>query len=220
MWLTDTWTWITAHSEVNTIAASASAISAIAGLMSAMAAFRAIKRNDKNHAIALENTEKARAREEHIASTRRENERLLKHAVNTMERAYLALRGPSPQVTIPPQSRLNWLTAARLIEEYRLTKSEIEDHQLFRECESHEEHWRHQIYLLLVPLATQHPDYFLSGAPAETIQSVSAVIVHSFADWPNGKVDPLSKYASINEALEKFDVSPYWFNLRRNLRDF
>lgn len=220
MWLTDTWTWITAHSDVNAMAASASAISAIAGLMSAMAAFRAIKRNDKNHATALENTEKARAREEHVASKRRENERLLKHAVTTMERAYLALRGPSPQVLIPPQSRFNWLTAARLIEEYRLTKSEIGDLQLYRECESHEEHWRHQIYLLLVPLATQHPEYFWSGSSSETIQSVSAVIVHSFADWPEGKVDPLSKYASINEALERFDVSPFWFNLRQNLRDF
>jgi hypothetical protein len=220
MWLTETWTWITAHSEVNTIAASASAISAIAGLMSAMAAFRAIKRNDKNHAISLANIEKARIQEEEIATARRENERLLKHAVTTMERAYLALRGPSSQVLFPPQSRLNWLTAARLIEEYRLTKSDIGDPNLYRECESHEEHWRHQIYLLLQPLAVQHPDYFRSGSSSEMIQCVSAVIVHSFADWPAGKIDPLSKYPSTSEALEKFGVNPNWFNLVQNLRDF
>lgn len=220
MGVTETWAWIAAHTDVNSIAAFAGALSAIAGSLSAIAAFRAIKRNDKNHAITIANAEKAKAKEERTTNERRENERLLKHAVTTMERAYLVLRGPDPQAPIPPQSRLNWLTAARLIEEYRATKGEIKDSQLYRECESHEEHWRHQVYLLLKPLATGNPDYFRSGSSSETIQSVSAVIVHSFADWPEGKKDPLSVYGSIGDATAKFGISQTWFNLQNNLRDF
>ncbi|MND77224.1 hypothetical protein D3C76_574280 [compost metagenome] len=211
--------WVSANA--NTIAATAGAFSAIAGLLSAQAAFRAIKRNDHNHSLTLANAERTRQEEELSTRTRIENERLLQYAITTIERAYLALRGRDPDAHVPPQNRLNWLTAARLIEEYRVAKNEISDPQLVRECESHEEHWRHQVYLLLLPLADGYPDYFYadgtSGAP---IQSVSAVIVHSFADWPEGKVDPLLAYRSIHDAVRRYPVHMTWFNLRNNLRDF
>lgn len=213
--------WIATNTNANTIAATAGAFSAIAGLLSAQAAFRAIKRNDHNHTLTLANAEKARKEEELSTRTRIENERRLQYAITTIERAYLALRGRDPDAQVPPQNRLNWLTAARLIEEYRVAKDEVSDPQLVRECESHEEHWRHQVYLLLLPLATGYPDYFYSdGTSGRSIQSVSAVIVHSFADWPEGKVDPLSAYRSIHDAVEKYPVHMTWFNLRNNLRDF
>jgi hypothetical protein len=208
------WKSISSHlPDANTIAA-------LAGAMSAIAAFRAIRRNDKNHAYAIASAEKARETERLILAARTENERLLNFAVTTLERAYLALRGPDSSASIPPRDRVNWLTSARLIEEYRATKGEIKDPQLYKECESHEEHWRHQFYLLVKPLATGHPDYFSSGSTDETIQSVSAVIVHSFADWPDGKQDPLSAYGSIDAATSRFGIGPRWFNLRNNLRDF
>jgi hypothetical protein len=196
----------------------ANTIAAFAGAASAIAAFRAIRRNDENLRIERKNADDARRDEQRRSDEIRENERLLNHATTTLERAFLALRGPDTSITHPPRNRLNWLTAARLIEEYKKTKARMRDPLLLQECESHEEHWRHQFYLKLIPLADGHPDYFQHSTDSENnIQPTSAVVVHAFASWPEGKTDPLRIYRSETDAIEKLGIEFYWFNLQRAL---
>lgn len=194
----------------------ANAIAAFAGAASAIAAFRAIGRNDKNLRIERKYADDARRDEQRRSDEIRENERLLNHATTTLERAFLALRGPDASITHPPRNRLNWLTAARLIEEYKKTKARMKDPLLLQECESHEEHWRHQFYLKLTPLADGYADYFQHSTDSgNNIQLTSAVVVHAFASWPKGKLDPLSIYQSEKDAAEELGIDFFWFNLQR-----
>ncbi|MCX2706051.1 MULTISPECIES: hypothetical protein [Pseudomonas] len=176
------------------------AASAIAAAASAFGAFWTIRKNSLN------------LREERKASDEvRENERLLNHATTTLERAFSALMGGNIALSFPPSDRLAWLTAARLITEYQNTKVRISSSQLLQECESHEEHWRHQFYLKLNEITRQSQDYYATGS----IQKSSAVIVHAFSDWPEGKVDTIP--GNHHEAIETHGVRPWWLGLRHYL---
>lgn len=188
-----------------------SSISAIAAAGSAFAAFWTIKKN-------TENLHSERASE----SEARENERLLEHAKTTLERAFIALRGKSDKATVAPKSRLNWLTSARLIEEYKVTKSRISSDVILRECESHEEHWRHQFYLLLDPISQGNEGfkYYDRVSPQELgVSPTSAIVVMAFATWPDSKIDDLKKYKSAQDAVDALGVDEKWSSLRTHLRD-
>lgn len=149
------------------------------------------------------------------ASIDRKNEHLLKHAKSCLERAYSALCEGSESGQPPNSDRLAWLTAARLIEEYRSCKARIKDALSLQECESHEEHWRHQFYVKLQPLSEGPMDYYRRSSKGAPIQNVSAVIVHSFADWPEGKEDTLAAYKNADQAIEELGLSRKWFVLRQ-----
>jgi len=190
------WT-VVLHAIVSHIP-DANTIAAIAGAGSALAAFLTIR--------------KSTASSEKAAATR-ENERLLTHAVTTLERSFSALVGSSQNGTIPPANYLNWLTAARLIEEYKATKIRISDSLILQECESHEEHWRHQFFIRLFNLAGRTREYY-SKATGGEICPVSAVIIHSFADRPYSRTDPLSKYPCARIAAEDLNLSDSWYALR------
>jgi hypothetical protein len=142
----------------------------------------------------------------------KENERLLKHATQTLERAYEAIADGNHRIP-PDPDRLAWLTAARLIVEYRETKKMISDRSIFRECESHEEYWRHQFYIWLSPLEIGAVGFYQTGP----IDKTSAVVVHSFADWPDGRIDPLSIYETPQVAIDRLGVSRLWHSLRTYL---
>ncbi|WP_063912497.1 hypothetical protein [Pseudomonas sp. p21] len=188
-----------------------SAISAIAAAASAFGAFYTIKKTAQNSKLEQEADNQAR-----------EDERLMNHAKTTLERAYLALRGPSERAAEPPRDRLNWLTSARLIEEYKATKKRITSDFTMRECESHEEHWRHQFYLLLSPVAKRLGgiEYYRRISDQELgIDPVSAIIVKAFATWPDDKNDPLDKYRSPQDAANKLGVSNIWTSFRFHLKD-
>jgi hypothetical protein len=201
MSISEVYNWVLIHLP------DSNAIAAFAGAASAIAAFHAIKRND-------DNLNKAKVE----AAIGAENARLLTHAITTLERAYVTLHGPSAAPNVAPQSRLNWLASARLIESYKTTKARISDSVALEECESHEEHWRHQFYLLLRGLATGHPSYFQEKENIDSsIQPVSAVVVCAFAIWPDDKPDPLDKYHSSNHAAEELGVHLLWRNLRTSL---
>lgn len=145
-----------------------------------------------------------------VAIKSRNNERLLAYATMTLERAYLALKDPSHETPFPRADRLAWLTAARLIEEYKSAKARIEDPIILRECESHEEHWRRSFFLMLEPLALGHAAFYSAGSISET----SAIIIHAFSEWPEGQADPLDAYPSVAVAMDKLGVSMRWFSLR------
>lgn len=172
---------------------SAEVVAAFAGAGSAIAAVLTIKKNDRA----------------------RENERLLAYAVLTLERAFGALVGESSRNEIPPPDRLGWLTAARLIEEYKSAKTRLKDELILQECNSHEEHWRNQFRARLELIPFDPERYFTSEGFGREVQKTSAVIVHCFAAWPNDKVDELDKYLNTEDAINKLGISKLWVGLRR-----
>lgn len=181
------------YQAIQALLPSAEACAAYAGAASAFFAAMTIRSNSKA----------------------RKNERLLSDSVRTLERSFLALVGPNDSGGIPPNDRLGWLTSARLIEQYRDSKQEITDRIVLKECESHEEHWRHQFYLRLKNLAGGSLNYYENGGGVNCIDKVSAVVVHSFADWDDDKKDPLSKYKDAGEAVKKLKPLQRWFVLHK-----
>lgn len=167
-------------------------VAAFAGAISAIAACITIRRSSKDRA----------------------DERHLDYAVRTLERAYRALCG-NDGAGLAPADRLAWLTAARLLEQYKAVKAQISSKVVLAECEGHEEHWRHQFYLALEPLSRAAPsDYFQGHSP---VHPVSAIIVHAFASWPDKKKDPIDVYDSAEDATNKLGVNKMWIPLRRYL---
>jgi hypothetical protein len=172
---------------------SAQAVAAFAGALSAIFAWRTIRQASKD----------------------RKNTHLLHHAKTSLERAFLALCGDTPPNTAPAHDRTAWLTAARLIEEYKKSKERITDKLTLQECESHEEHWRYQFYARLVLIQDGPAGYFTPRPRGEEIQKVSAMVIHAFATWPKGKPDPLEKYQSADDAYNKLGIHLLWFKLRQ-----
>lgn len=183
-------------SVINAITASASAIAAIAGGTSAYVALKAIRKGEID----------------------RKNQQLLERAVRNLERAYKALVNTEFMAPQPKPGRLEWLTAARLIEDYRATKGRITDQVTIDECESHEEHWRHLFYQVLEPINRKDSTFFTINMKGnQPIDHVSAIIIHSFASWPKGKKDPIDVYPSKAEAIDKLGVDRIWLALMLQL---
>lgn len=147
------------------------------------------------------------------AARDRKNSHLLNHAKVSLERAYHALCGNTPDNGPPPHDRLRWLTAARLIIEYSSAKARITDELTLQECESHEEHWRHLFYVRLSAIQDGPPSYFSPRRESEAINKTSAVVIHHFATWPEGKADPLKMYTNHHEAIEKLRIHAKWHQL-------
>ncbi|MFM9487897.1 hypothetical protein [Pseudomonas monachiensis] len=190
---------------INSGAAIAAAVSAITSAISARAAYRAIKQNDLLHSNEQKSTD-----------AQRENTRLFDHAIMTLERAFMALMGGDPTWNVPPKSRLNWLTAARLIEEFKNTKERISDPLLVQECLSHEAHWRLQFARKLEELGTGHPDYFKQSGKVR-IHLTSAVIVCAFSEWMKELDDAIDERGSPLQAVETLGVSPQFAQLKFHL---
>ncbi len=190
---------------INSGAAIAAAISAITSAISARAAYGAIKQNDLLHSSELKSTE-----------VQRENSRLFDHAIMTLERAFMALMGGASTLNVPPQNRLNWLTAARLIEEFKNTKERISDPLLTQECLSHEAHWRLQFARKLEELGTGHPDYFKQTGKVR-IHLTSAIIVCAFSEWMEELGDAIDARGNPQQAVEALGVSPAFAQLKFHL---
>jgi hypothetical protein len=190
---------------INSGAAIAAAISAITSAISARAAYRAIKQNDLLHSS-----------EQMRIDAQRENSRLFDHAIMTLERAFMALMGGDSSLNVPPKNRLNWLTAARLIEEFNDTKGRISDPLLARECLSHEAHWRLQFARKLDELGIGHPDYFKQSGKVR-IHLTSAIVVCAFSEWMSELGDAIDKRGSPQQAAEELGVSPSFAQLKFHL---
>lgn len=136
------------------------------------------------------------------------SQKLLDQATLSLERAYEALTGCGQQIQPPTPDRLNWLTAARHIEQYRRLKKLIkcEAHQLV--CEEQEEYWRHKFYVCLNTPSPLLPGYYQQEPQSGRqlgVEPKSAIIVHDFAKWPDGKTDPLD-LANVEEILKRGKV--------------
>lgn len=119
---------------------------------------------------------------------------LFQQAILSLERAYRSLSNDGNSIKPPLADRLNWLTTARHLEGYKAVKVKVKS-KLYRAlCEEHEEYWRHQFYLCLDMHNIHQSSYYDEGPPPERkpgIEPRSALIIYSFASWPNGKSDPI-----------------------------
>lgn len=154
------------------------------------------------------------------ASKERKNIHLLNHAKTSLERAFSTLCAATAPGQPPPSNRVAWLTTARLIEEYKTGKSQIKDPLTRQECESHEAHWRHQLYLRLEPLSNTVPEYYGTPRSITSIPPVAAIIIHNFAMWPEGKEDPLKSYEINHGSISEEKAHLKWRALRQYLSFF
>lgn len=132
------------------------------------------------------------------------SQRLLDQAQLSLERAYEALSSEGRHVGPPAADRLNWLTSARHIERYKALKGQLVDKVHLLVCEEQEEYWRHRIYLCLAtpqPLPTSYYQERLQPEPKAAIHKTSALVIHAFAKWPEGRADPLDA-VNANELIE------------------
>lgn len=136
------------------------------------------------------------------------SQKFLDQATLSLERAYEALSNGGQEIQPPAPDRLNWLTAARHIEQYRRLKKLIkcEEHQLV--CEEQEEYWRHKFHVCLNTSRPLLLDYYNERLRPERqlgIEPSSAIIIHDFAKWPDGKEDPIDS-ADIDSILKRGKV--------------
>jgi hypothetical protein len=139
------------------------------------------------------------------------------HATESIERAYEALAGANPDGK-PVSDRLAWLTCARLLLSAREVAKQISISSvgLLALYDGELEHWRRRFYELLNPrgdlrVGTQaiffsHPASN-DGVP---IEERSIRVIFEFADWPEGKPDPIDsvpKYTRIDLDAMKPDMS-------------
>ncbi|MCA8162070.1 hypothetical protein [Burkholderia cepacia] len=149
---------------------------------------------------------------------------LLDQAVRALERAYNALTVDGTQTAPVPPNRLNWLTAARNLETYKALKREIGVKVHRRIADDHEEHWRRLFYLALQGDTYHQPTYYREPVAAPRAQRTggiephSAVIVHAFAKWPDGRPDPV-EHADFDRIFEETDPRPSNVGLRLFLDD-
>lgn len=122
---------------------------------------------------------------------------LLDQAVRALERSYDALTADGATTNPIKADRLSWLTAARNIETYKALKKKIPVKVYRRIAEDHEEYWRLRFYVLLGHEALHQPSYYGEWRPMpranreSPIAPESAVIVHAFAKWREGREDPV-----------------------------
>lgn len=133
------------------------------------------------------------------------SQRILDQAQLSLERAYQALTSDGMQLCPPAPDRLNWLTAARHIQAYKSLKAKLKSEVHEAICDEQEEYWRHRLYLCLKSQELHQPSYYMElrgPNPKASIDMRSALIVHAFAKWPEGRADPIDN-ADITELIDK-----------------
>lgn len=147
------------------------------------------------------------------------SQEILHQAVLSLERAYAALSRNGKEVGPPAPDRLNWLTAARHIEQYRTLKTKValDTHRIV--CEEHEEYWRHLFYQCLEAPSVLTASYYRDKPQPNQrlgIEPKSAIIVHHFAKWPEGREDPIDK-VDVKDILARGQVLKGNYGLRQYL---
>jgi len=144
------------------------------------------------------------------------DEMLLEHATTTISRAYEVLMEGSDSMT-PQRNRMNWLTTARLIEDFKTTKKKLIGKEVKRRCEGTEDYWRIRFLSALDSYRENRIGFSAGNDDANSIYPMSALIVHSFADWPEDKLDDIDKYPSVEAAVQETKLSRKWFALHQYL---
>lgn len=147
----------------------------------------------------------------------RKDDELLVHAGQCLERSYEALMRNSEEGAAPIPDRFNWLLCARLLEEYKDTKFKISSRTVKTRCEGVEDYWRYKIHDRLKPITCSMGYYQSGDKKMGNIYPISAIIVHAFAEWPEGKADPIDRYPTSEDAYQQLGVSRRWASLLQYL---
>lgn len=150
----------------------------------------------------------------HTQEVKKDDE-LLAHATITLERAYSVLM-EGGDGNVPRRNRMNWLVASRLILDYQDTRKQIKFPEIIRRCEGHEDFWRQRFNDSLNNISLRFGYYSDSNAQIDgnRIYPISAIVVHKFADWPEGKADDLDRWPTTEAAFNELGVSQKWAALR------
>lgn len=136
----------------------------------------------------------------------RESKNHLDQAILSLQRAHAALTddGRSEHAQA---DRMNWLTAARHIETYKVLKNGVTEPSHKVLCEDHEEYWRHRIYLA-IDMHNIHQSSWYDENRAirkSCLSPASLLIVYGFATWPEDKEDPID-LADLEAIAKQHDV--------------
>lgn len=136
-----------------------------------------------------------------------------KQAIQALERAYATLTQEGLQRSPPAADRLNWLTAARGIQDYKVLRSQLKT-DLYRQlCDANEHHWRHQFHLALEKGSIYQMAYFVEGS----LEKNSTAVVFAFSAWPDDRKDPLNA-VDIDALFEESNILRMNIGLRTFLR--
>ena len=131
-----------------------------------------------------------------------ESKTYLKSATDLMEKAYKVLSDHKDDEGRPKNSRLNWLTAARLVKTSQLVASHIDEESHRRIWKDQRIYWRAQIRSLIMPTEEGFPatyyaesaEKFLVYSPGrdqEPLSERSIAVLHHFIQWRDGEEDPI-----------------------------
>jgi len=124
----------------------------------------------------------------------RESKNHLDQAILSLQRAHAALTDEGKSELARPD-RMNWLTAARHIETYKVLKRGVTEPSHKVLCEDHEEYWRHRIHLAINMHNIVQPSWYDEDRAAKKsgLYPPSLLIVYGFASWPENKEDPIDR---------------------------
>lgn len=125
----------------------------------------------------------------------RESKNHMEQAVLALEHAYEALTNDGRSITPVESNRLNWLTAARHIESYKVLKQGVTERSHKAMIEDTEEYWRHRFYVALDMYRIHDVGYYAEKQvpKASELDVGSLIVVYGFASWPDDKDDILNK---------------------------
>ena len=145
------------------------------------------------------------------------SEEFLKNASDLLSNAYEILEKSKDDNGIPKNSRINWLTAARLIrtaESIAELLTEESHQRIWRETK---EYWRGRLRDLINPSNGSFPNNYFAAKPLdmlvwgdgdqEPLSEKSLTVLYRFIQWPDHFEDPLKKERAFSdEEIEKMSM--------------
>lgn len=146
------------------------------------------------------------------------SEDYLEHALNLLEKSYDALM-PLNEDGYPKQSRIAWLTSARLLRASEQTAERIPEMHHRHIYDEQKEYWRGRFYDLLKPDDDGLPSKYFAEKPEhmsgympdevehEPLSEKSLGVLYRFVRWPQGLEDPIKDEPKFSaEEIEKMEL--------------
>lgn len=125
----------------------------------------------------------------------------LESAISLMDKAYKILDDSKDELGVPKNSRLNWLTAARLVKTAQMVADQIIEESHKSIWADQKIFWRAQIRSLIMPTAEGFPaTYYAESSKKftvygrwdqEPLSERSLAVLHHFIQWGKSEEDPI-----------------------------
>lgn len=137
------------------------------------------------------------------------SEEYLENATDLLSKAYEILDATKDAHGIPKNSRINWLTAARLIRTAESIAKLLTEESHKRIWQEKKEYWRGRLRDLIYPSREGFPKTYYAEKPElmvawsndekEPLSEKSLVVLYKFIQWPEDIEDPLSTEDKFSE---------------------